>query len=110
MTTKPPTQSLRAGLKRRLPKLLRKAAGDYAAFAAAAPPADAKGFAGHQAACKAALAHLDAGLKLLAWAEDAGAAATPPDDDIDRLIHRARAVLAAADEDEDGSRIPSPGS
>mgnify|MGYP003633494571 FL=1 len=77
---------------------IRKAMTDYAAFAAQPAPDDAKGFAGHQAACKAALAHLDAGAKLLTWAEGSG-----PDgsemDDLARLIKAAEDAVSSADPD-----------
>lgn len=89
--------NLRASIRRHLPKLLRNAIADYAGFAARSAPDDAKAFAAHQAACKAALAHLDAGIKLLTWAEG------PDDiaDDITSLIRRAEATIAAADADMD---------
>ena len=91
-------QATRAAVKRRLPKLMRKAMADYAAFAAQPAPDDAKGFAGHQAACKAALAHLDAGAKLLTWAEGSG-----PDggetDDLARLIEAAEDIVSTAEPD-----------
>lgn len=89
------TAAIRRNVRRRLPKLLRKAIGDYVTFAALPPPEDAKGFAGHQAACKSALAHLDAGLKLLAWAEGS-AAGTGEEDDLARLIRAAEAAVAHA--------------
>ncbi|MEQ9556221.1 MAG: hypothetical protein RIG67_10630 [Rhodospirillales bacterium] len=98
MTAKNPTRTIRTAACRRLPKLLRKAMADYAAFAAQPAPDDAKGFAGHQAACKAALAHLDAGAKLLAWAEGS----RPGDgetDDLARLIQAAEDAVATADPD-----------
>jgi hypothetical protein len=89
---------VRRAVRSRLPKLLRKAMADYAAFAALPVPDDAKGFAGHQAACKAALAHLDAGAKLLAWAEGPGPSAGDTDD-LARLIQAAEDAVAIADPD-----------
>ncbi len=89
----PPGTALRQTVKADLPALLEKAAADYRSFAGQAPPTDAKGFAAHQAACKAALAHLEAGLKLLAWAEDAAPAAA---DDLAHLIRAAEAAVADA--------------
>tara|TARA_R100001129_G_scaffold173372_2_gene144798 strand:+ start:4207 stop:4509 length:303 start_codon:yes stop_codon:yes gene_type:complete len=91
-------QATRAAVKRRLPKLMRKAMADYAAFAAQPAPDDAKGFAGHQAACKAALAHLDAGAKLLVWAEGPSTS-TGDADDLARMIQAAEDAVAAADPD-----------
>ncbi len=98
MTTNSPLQTIRATVRRRLPKLMRKAMTDYAAFAAQPAPDDAKGFAGHQAACKAALAHLDAGAKLIAWAEGPGPSASDTDD-LARLIQAAEDAVATADPD-----------
>ncbi len=98
MATNPPLQSIRTAVKRRLPKLMRKAMADYATFAAQPVPDDAKGFAGHQAACKAALAHLDAGAKLLTWAEGSGPD-TGETDDLARLIKAAEDAVSAADPD-----------
>ncbi|HBT43267.1 MAG TPA: hypothetical protein DIW51_17730 [Rhodospirillaceae bacterium] len=77
---------------------MRKAMADYAAFAAQPAPDDAKGFAGHQAACKAALAHLDAGAKLLVWAEGPSTS-TGDADDLARMIQAAEDAVAAADPD-----------
>ena len=89
---------MRHAVRSRLPKLLRKAMADYAAFAALPAPDDAKGFAGHQAACKAALAHLDAGAKLLTWAEGPGPGGDEADD-LARLIQAAEDAVATADPD-----------
>lgn len=98
MATNSPLQTIRAAVRRRLPKLMRKAMADYAVFAAQPTPDDAKGFAGHQAACKAALAHLDAGAKLLAWAEGPGASGGDTDD-LERMIRAAEDAVATADPD-----------
>ena len=88
MATNTPLQATRAAVRRRLPKLIRKAMTDYAAFAAQPAPDDAK----------AALAHLDAGAKLLTWAEGSG-----PDgsemDDLARLIKAAEDAVSSADPD-----------
>ncbi|MAY68174.1 MAG: hypothetical protein CMM77_13745 [Rhodospirillaceae bacterium] len=78
--------------------MLRKAISDYVAFAAQTAPDDAKGFAAHQSACKAALAHLDAGAKLLAWAEGPGAS-TNDADSLARMIQAAEEAVAATDPD-----------
>lgn len=95
MTLALPSHAVRRIAKHRLPKLLRKAVADYVTFAALPPPDDAKGFAAHHAACKSALAHLDAGLKLLAWAESPAAGAGE-EDDLARLIRSAEAAVARA--------------
>jgi hypothetical protein len=73
---------------------------DYAQFAAQEAPCDAKGFAAHQTACKSALAHLEAGAKLMAWAEDAEAG-DAKDDDLARMITAAENTIATADIDAD---------
>jgi len=103
MKSLPVTSGLRASIRRHLPKLLRKAIADYGGFAAQPAPDDAKAFAGHQAACKAALAHLDTGTTLLAWAEKTDGA----DDDggIARLIRRAEEAIATADADLDADEF-----
>lgn len=44
-----------------------RALGSYARFSALDIPDDAKGFAAHHAACKAAVAHIDALLRLSRW-------------------------------------------
>lgn len=56
--------ALRSELEDRLPDLLAAALARYIEFSETPSPEDAKGFAAHQSACKAALAHLDALLKL----------------------------------------------
>lgn len=99
MSRIPAARSIRAAAGRVLPKLMRKAMADYAVFAALTAPADAKGFAAHQAACKAALAHLDAGAKLLAWAEGPGSAAGDSDG-LARLIRAAEITIADNEPDD----------
>ncbi|WP_404383554.1 hypothetical protein [Caenispirillum salinarum] len=98
---------LKAVLAVRLPARAAAAVADYEAFAAQAPPDDAKGFAAHHAACKAALAHVEAAVKLLRWAAPPEPAATAPDpeaDDLARLIAEARAALS---EDSDPHDHPT---
>ena len=56
--------ALRNDLTDCFPRLLGVALDQYRAFAETEPPEDAKGFAAHQSACKAALAHVEALLKL----------------------------------------------
>ena len=108
-TIEPSTATaLRRSAKRRLPKQLRKALADYVTFAALPPPEDAKGFAAHQAACKAALAHLDAGLKLLAWAENrSGPRQSGAEAELNDMIRAAEAAVERASPatTEDGSDV-----
>lgn len=80
----------------RLAALLEKVLEDYEAFAALPPPEDPRGFAAYQSACKAALNHLDAGLKLLAMANDTGGGGRLQIDesvDVTSLIEAAREAL-----------------
>lgn len=89
-----PSTSIRASLKRRLPKYIRKALSDYTGFAEQTPAEDPKAFSAHQAACKSALQHLDGALKLLAWAENEGAMdERNSPEDTDALIKLAETTL-----------------
>lgn len=73
----------------------------YQAFAASAPAVtDAKEFAAHHAACKAALAHLDLLLKI-AKITEVPATAGQADDERLALVAEARAALCSNDADED---------
>ncbi len=63
---------LRALIARQIDQAIERAIASYQAFAAAGPNgADAKEFAAHHAACKAALAHLDLLLKIAMITETA---------------------------------------
>lgn len=48
---------------------IHRALDSYARFSAQDAPEDAKGFAAHHAACKAAVAHVDYLLRLSRWVE-----------------------------------------
>lgn len=115
MTTLPAPRDLdglKAALAARLPERAAAAVADYEAFSAQPPPDDAKGFAAHHAACKAALAHVEAAVKLLRWAAPPEPAATAPDagaDDLARLIAEARAALSEdSDPHDDPTARPDP--
>jgi hypothetical protein len=94
-------EDLRTALAARLPGRIRDLLADYEAFSTAAAVSgaegdgekalDAKGYAAHHAACKAALQHTDMLIKLLRWAEggEPEAPAAGPDP-VDRLLARAR--------------------
>lgn len=86
--------ALRGRLCMALPDRIAAAVDSYGRFAAAEAPEDAKGFAAHHAACRAALAHMDLLVKLARWAE-AGQDDAPPaeDDSLDRLLAEARSAL-----------------
>lgn len=107
-------EDLRAGLASRLPARIRALLDDYDSFATTAagtPAEDAKAYAAHHAACKAALQHADMLVKLLRWAEGGEAepaAAGDPGDDLGRLLARARQAVGTQgegeeDDDDDGS-------
>lgn len=93
---------LRGDLAAVLPPLITAAADSYRGFAAAAAPDDAKGFAAHHAACKAALAHMELLIKLARWAEDDTTDEPPPGDvdTVERLLASARAAVAEVEDDE----------
>ena len=68
-----PVASLRAELLRDLPGDIKRVRNAYRCAAQqAALMRDAKDFNTHQAACKAALGHLDGLIKLLRWASEEG--------------------------------------
>ncbi len=86
-------------LAAQLPALIDTAVESYRRFALAEAPPDAKGYAAQQAACKAALAHLDLLLRLArALLPKSEAAGRAPD--IETLIAEARAK-AGLDAEED---------
>jgi len=91
--------TLREGLARDLPGRIRAALKAYEAFAGADIPEDAKGFAAHHAACKAALGHAEMLVKLLKWAEGEVAPAEGADGDLGTLLARARQALGPDEED-----------
>ncbi len=100
---------LRATLAADLPGRVGAVLGAYDAFAGSPVPDDAKGFAAHHAACKAALAHADLLVRLLKWAEGGAvptAGSGAEGEGAEALLARARAALgqaedAAADTDDD---------
>lgn len=107
--TRPPHDltSLKATLAERLPARAAAATADYETFAAQPPPDDAKGFAAHHAACKAALAHVEAAVKLLRWATPADTPARAPDPEADTLADLIAEARAALSEDSDPHDDPT---
>lgn len=84
-----------AVLSRALPASIRQAVENYRLVAFAGPSEDAKEFQQHQAACKAALQHIEALMKLAA-AVDAGAATQAVSDrDAASIVARAEAAVDA---------------
>ncbi len=81
-----------------LPQIMSKAVEIYGR---GLPPADTKGFAAYQAACRAALSHIHLLVKLAHWARAAGGAAVPDADQLDRLVREAEEALADDPADTD---------
>lgn len=99
---------LRLDLGADLAEVLHAALDRYRDFAATTPPEDAKGFAAHQSAAKAALAHLDALIGLAEWAVKTAVPEETegPDTDVADLIAQARRGLAGlhpSNDDKEGA-------
>lgn len=94
---------LRRTLATSLPEHLAAVMAGYDRFTAQSPPDDAKGFAAHHAAAKAALSHLDLLVKLVRWCSGDVKAA----DGTAVLLAQARQALGIADpmDDEDEEDI-----
>ena len=97
--TTPEVDDLFAELRADLPRRMRDVFRGYDLFTAVDVPLDAKAFAAHHGAAKAALSHLDALVKVFRWAGLAGT------DDADAdvlagLLDEARAALAGGNGDE----------
>lgn len=95
----------RKEVTRALPALIRQALASYRTFMEQDPKHDdAKAFAAHQAACKAAVAHLDALFRLQRLAVPQGADAgrdgyggdARRDDPLNQLIREARSAVGQA--------------
>ena len=86
--------SFRHNLSAHLPGFLDKAANGYRRFNAVDPADNAKAFAAHHAACRAALAHIQLLLSLVRWVETAdGSLREEARDDLDRLVAEAQIAL-----------------
>ncbi len=78
-----------------LPQQLDDIIASYNSFAKTAPPEDAKGFAAHHSACKAALAHLDQLIKLAHWVEEDSSSQHPNQaNEVERLIEKAKQAVS----------------
>jgi hypothetical protein len=99
--------ALRRRMSAAMPERLAAAMDSYDGFALANPPTEAKAFAAHHGACKAALAHVELLLKLTRWATGKAEGASEGDD-LGRLIAEARSILGDDDdnetEDEEGEQ------
>ena len=89
----PELASARRALARRLGAWLDRAVSAYETVATRTPPEAVKDFAAHQAACRGALAHIEAVLRLAA-SEGGAEAGAEGGAAIDRLRREARAALA----------------
>lgn len=89
--------TLREDIARLLPLAMERAVASYRRFAMGElpEPGEAKDFAQHHAACRAALNHLEALVKLARWANAAPAEARAvPGDELKRLVKAAQEALA----------------
>lgn len=93
MTLETMKQALAATLPQRLAAVME----GYDCFTAQPPPEDAKGFAAHHAAAKAALAHLDLLVKLVRWCNGEA----KPADGTAALLAQARQALRDETDDDD---------
>ncbi len=92
-------KTLKKQLLKTLPERIAEVIADYEEFASLETPEDAKGFAAHHAACKAAIAHVELLLKLAKWSE--GENFTQNGEDAEALIAKARSALEEMEEDGD---------
>lgn len=91
-------EAMRGFVQALLPDRVVTALAGYERFTAEDPPPDAKGFAAWHGAAKAALAHVEALVKLVRWAEGKDAA-PGGEDGLGRLLAEAREALEGLDED-----------
>lgn len=97
-------RALKAQISAQLETAATRVIESYQTFMTDEPEAgDARAFAAHHAACKAALAHLDLLLKLARLAGVEAEAGT--DDEQAALLARARAELCEDDGTEDDDRV-----
>lgn len=98
-SSSPDLDQLRTDLRGRMASLMGGVMQSYDQFGVTDVPMEAKAFAAHHAAGKAALAHLEALTKLARWAEGAGAGGGGDEvDPLADLIGEARAALAGIGE------------
>ncbi len=90
-----PIQAGRDVLRTSLPASIRHAVQNYRGMAFAGPPPDAKEFQQHQAACKAALQHIEALMKLAAAVDAADGRQGTGCSDTAAIVARAEAAVDA---------------
>ncbi len=88
-----PLERLRRDIGARLPDWISQALAVYRGFAGEPPATEPKVFAAQQAACRAALGHVDALLRLARWAAEDEAAAAEAEN-LAEMAAEARAALA----------------
>lgn len=93
--------ALRRTVQDSLPERIQAALAGYHRFTAEEPPADSKGFAAWHAAAKAALAHVEALVKLVRWAEAPATAAETAEGGLEDLLGQARRALGHLQDDGD---------
>lgn len=93
--------ALRRTVQDSLPERIQAALAGYHRFTAEEPPADSKGFAAWHAAAKAALAHVEALVKLVRWAEVPATVAETAEDGLEDLLGQARRALGHLQDDGD---------
>jgi len=98
MTTPTDADSARRAAATRIPAALARALDHYDAISETEMPADTKEKSSHQAACKAALGHVEAALKLLDQAAPPAATGDPQAADqraeLGELVREARTAVA----------------
>jgi hypothetical protein len=98
-------KALRAQISAQLESAATRVIESYRTFMNDEPePGDARAFAAHHAACKAALAHLDLLLRL-AKAAGVDADAVEADAEQARLLAEARALVGGEGDSDDDDRI-----
>ena len=102
MTTPTDPDSARRAAAARIPAAVQRALDHYEAISDTEMPGDTKEKSSHQAACKAALGHVEAALKLLDQAAPAAAPAAATGDpqtaeqraELGELVREARTAVA----------------
>ena len=88
-------EAYRFELLEKLPSFLGKVTGEYCNFISTQNSNDVKSFAAYQAACRAALAHLQLLIRIAAWVQPSmeGIVSIDDDSELDQLIFDARTAI-----------------